>query len=442
MNKQGSTIAAPRQRWRRTTTDHTAGSAPRLPCRALALALGLLGCDSAAPLPGDEEIRAQEARLDGKEVPAAEVQAQAQRSTAFALALHQELRKPGGNLFYSPYSISTALTMTYAGTAGSTAQQLEQVLGVSPQAHAALNVIDQALNSRGQGQAGKFQLTTANALFAQRSYPYQAPFLGTLARYYGAGLRPVDFAEAPEAARGVINGWVSRRTEARIPELLPQGAVTSDTRLVLTNAVYFKAAWLYPFEKTATMEGQWKGEAGPLRAPLMQRRANFGYASDAGVDVVELPYQGDEVSLIVLAPPAGQLGAFEQGLTEPRLSGLLGKLRRTDIQLTLPKFQVKSAPRLKEALVTLGVRDAFAPGVADLSGMDGTRRLYVQDVVHKAVIDLNEDGTEAAAATGVVIGVVSVPPAVVIDRPFVYLIRDRQTGAVVFVGRLVDPRAT
>ena len=163
------------------------------------------------------------------------VQAQAQRSTAFALALHQELRKAGGNLFYSPYSISTALTMTYAGAAGSSARQLEQVLGVSPQAHAALNVIDQALNSRGQGQAGAFQLSTANALFTQRSYSYQAPFLDTLARYYGAGLRTVDFAEAPDAARGVINDWVSLRTAARIPELLPQGAVTNATRLVLTT---------------------------------------------------------------------------------------------------------------------------------------------------------------------------------------------------------------
>ena len=402
-------------------------------------ALGVCGCGQA----GLEDVRSSEARLDGKDVPAEAVKDQTRRNTTFALALYQQLRRPGENLFFSPLSITTALAMTYAGAAGQTAQQLEQVLRIDATSHAALNVIDQALNSRGQGQGGQaeaFRLTTVSALFGQRGYPYLPPFLSTLARFYGAGLRALDFAAAPEPARATINDWVAGRTEGKIPALLPEGSITGDTRLVLTNAVSFKAAWLNRFDRGATANGDWIGDGGTTRAPLMQRRATFNYASVAGVDVVELPYQGQEVSLLVLAPPAGQLGAFEQSLSEARLAELLGQLQPQDMILTMPRFRVESERRLKEPLMALGLRDALLAGAADLSGMDGTRRLYLSEVHHKAVIDLNEDGTEAAAATGGIVSEVSLPPLVTINRPFLYLIRDKATGAVIFLGRLASPQ--
>jgi serpin B len=395
--------------------------------------------------------QSDKARITTPAVPPADLAELVDGNNAFALDLYRLLQaeKGGENLFFSPYSLSAALAMTYAGARGETEQQMAAALHFAlPQdrLHPAFNGLDLMLASRGEGASGKddegFRLNVVNAVWGQAGYEFLGAFLDTLAENYGAGLRLLDFRTDPEASRRTINDWVSDQTEGLIQDLIPQGVIDQLTRLVLTNAIYFNAAWAEPFEAKKTEDRPfYLLDGNPVTVPMMHNSASYGYAQGSGYQAIELPYDGHELSMVVLLPDTGTFGAFEGSLDGSRLDAILGDLRQQSITLTMPKFKFDSDFSLSGALAALGMPAAFSSD-ADFSGMDGKRDLFIQEVVHKAFVTVDEEGTEAAAATGVVIGLMAAPGApteVTVDRPFLFLIRDVETGAILFLGRVLDP---
>jgi len=418
------------------------------------LALSACGPRSNGPDTGrapGEAVASDLERVSSPEVSDADMDALVEGNTAFALDLYQHLAEAEGdeNFFYSPYSISLALAMTYAGARGETEQQMTDALHYTlPQdrLHPVFNGLDQALVSRGEGAEGKddegFRLNIANAIWGQEDYTFLEAFLDTLARNYGAGMRVLDFASAAEEARVTINEWVSERTEGRIEELIPRGVIGPATRLVLTNAIYFNAAWAHPFQEGQTSEGVFHLlDGGEVTVPMMQQIASFGYAEGEGYEAVELPYDGNELSMVIMLPEAGGFADFEGALDAERIASVVEGLERREVALTMPRFEFDSGFSLNEALKAMGMEDAFSEA-ADFSGMTGTRDLFISSVIHKAFVSVDEEGTEAAVATAVVMAEKAMPVEPVefaVDRPFVFLIRDIETGAVLFVGRVVDP---
>jgi serpin B len=370
-------------------------------------------------------------------------------NSAFAFALYQVLRTEDGNLFLSPYSISVALAMTSAGASGNTAREMADTLRFTlPQAelHPAFNAYSLDLEARADAvtEGTPFELSIANSLWGQQGFPFQSEFLDILAENYSAGMRLVDFIQAPETARRAVNDWVSDETRAKIKDLIPEGAIDTLTRLVLANAIYFKAAWRNAFDSSGTIPAPFHRLDGSLvDVPMMHESELLGYAAGEGVQALELPYENGNMSMVILLPDEGQFERFEGALSLAGVQRTLADMTYRPVILGLPKFSYESSFSLSDALKTLGMADAFDPEKADFSGMDGRRDLYITDVIHKAFIDVDEEGTEAAAATAVIVGTTSAPAdepvTVTIDRPFVYLIRDNQTGAILFLGRVLDP---
>jgi serpin B len=387
-------------------------------------------------------------RVISPDVVASDLTELVRGNSAFAFDLYQALSAEEGNLFYSPYSISLALAMTYAGAHTETEQQMANTLHYllsQNRLHPAFNALDQELASRGQGAKGKdekgFRLNVANAIWGQQGYPFLAAFLDILAENYGAGLNLLDFSQLPEESRIIINQWVSDKTEGKIKDLIPQGAIDQSTRLVLTNAIYFNAAWLSQFHEDKTKDNVfYLLDGSNVTVPMMSQTASFSYAKGEGYQAVELPYDGRELSMVILLPDAGQFDKFENLLDYDYTSGIIDNLAEKSVFLTMPKFEFKSEFSLSKTLSDMGMPIAFSGG-ADFSGMTGTRDLTISDVVHQAFISVDENGTEAAAATGIVMttGMPAEPVQLTIDHPFIFLIRDIQTGAILFVGRVVNP---
>ena len=416
---------------------------------AVALLSGLVAC--AQPTVSGEVIQSEKQRITSPEVGEADLTTLVSGNSAFAFGLYQALRDEDGNLFYSPYSISLALAMTYAGARGETAQQMADTLHFTlsqDRLHPAFNSLDLELGQRGQGAKGRdeggFRLNIVNAIWGQKDYHFLATFLDVLAENYGAGLRVLDFTSEPEKSRIVINDWVSEETEGRIKDLLPQGSIDPLTMLVLTNAIYFNAAWQYPFEENATTDGLFHLlQGGEVTVPMMKQEEFLSYAESEGYQAVELPYDGRELSMIILLPQAGNFEAFEKSLDAQQVDAIIKNLKPSQITLTMPRFEFASSFSLREALAAMGMPDAFS-GNADFSGMTGNRDLFISDVVHKAFVSVDEAGTEAAAATAVIMRTTALPEVTVemiIDRPFIFLIRDIKTDAISFVGRVVNPSA-
>jgi serpin B len=406
---------------------------------------------TAQPAAG-EVLQSDKERITSPDASADEQALLVEGNSAFAFALYQALKGEEGNLFYSPYSISLALAMTYAGARGETAEQMAATLHLlleQARLHPAFNWLDAELAKRGEGAQGKdgegFRLNVVNAIWGQRDYEFLSEFLDVLAENYGAGLRILDFINEAEECRVTINDWVSNQTEGRIEDLIPQGAISELTRLVLTNAIYFNAAWKYPFDKGVTSNGPFHLlDGGQLTAPIMRQVESFGYTKGEGYQAVELPYNGTELSMVILLPASGQFQSFEKGLQAQKISAIISALRPTRVALAMPKFEFESEFSLKDTLADMGMPDAFCPGDADFSGMTGNRDLFISEVVHKAFVAVDEAGTEAAAATAVMMSLTAVPEPpveVTIDRPFVFLIRDIETGAILFVGRVLNPSA-
>jgi len=419
---------------------------------ALVLLLPVIASIQTAQPVAGEVLKSDKERITSPDVSTSEQALLVEGNSAFAFELYQALKGEEGNLFYSPYSISLALAMTYAGARGETAEQMADTLQFmleQERLHPAFNWLDAELASRGEGAAGKdgegFRLNIVNAIWGQKDYEFLTDFLDVLAENYGAGLRILDFITETEKSRLAINDWVSDQTEGRIEDLIPQGAIDALTRLVLTNAIYFNAAWKYPFDKDVTADGPfYLLDGGQVTVPMMKQTQSFGYAEGAGYQAVELPYDGDELSMVILLPEAGKFEAFEEGLQAQQVSDIISSLQPTHIALTMPRFEFDSEFSLKDSLADMGMPIAFSPDEADFSGMDGRTvhpKLFISNVVHKAFVAVDEAGTEAAAATAVIVGIVSMPGEVTIDRPFIFLIRDIETGAILFVGRVLNPVA-
>lgn len=414
---------------------------------ALVLVAGLAAC--AEPSGPGGVVQSEKPRVESPSVAQTDLDALVDGNNAFAFDLYQVLKKEDGNLFYSPYSISEALAMTWGGARGTTETAMKNTLSFTlPQdrLHPTFNSLDLQLKQRGQDAQGKddkgFRLNVVNAIWGQKDYTFLPAYLDLLAQNYGAGLRTLDFIGDTEPSRVTINDWVAEQTEQRIKDLLPQGSITNLTRLVLTNAVYFNAAWLHPFNEGATSDGTFNLlGGGTVTVPMMRETDSFGYAEGADYEAVSLPYDGNELSMVVLLPQPGKFTAFEDALDATAVKGIIDKISGQSVALTMPRFEYSSQFGLKGALSTLGMGEAFTPA-ADLSGMNGERDLFIHDVLHKAFVSVDEEGTEAAAATGVIVGTTSAPASPVevkIDRPFIYLIRDNATGSIIFVGRVLDP---
>jgi serpin B len=411
----------------------------------LALALLAGGC-----APGPQALEAAEARSEQPRnthpaAPETDLAELAAGNNAFAFDLYQALRGEAGNLFYSPYSVSAALAMTYAGAAGDTASQMAATLHYSlppDRLHPAFNALDLALTAPAVNTA-TFTLNLANSVWAQDGFPFEPAFLDTLAVNYGAGLRLVDFITQTEQSRQTINRWVSDETEQKIPELLKPDTLTSYTRLVLANAIYFHGLWLAPFNP-GSPEGAFTLLSGEvISVTMMGRRAETLYAAGADYQAVALPYQGGRAEMLVIVPAAGSFEGFEAGLSAERLAEITAALAPKAVKLYLPRFAFGSELDLAETLSALGMPNAFDEQRADFSGMSPEARpqgLHLSHVVHQALVAVDELGTEAAAATGVVAEIVSMPEVVSADRPFVFVIWDRPTNTILFVGRVLDPR--
>jgi serpin B len=410
--------------------------------------LSLLGCGQTA---SGQVVQSDKPRDTSPQVDESDLTALVDGNNAFAFNLYQVLKQTGGNLFYSPYSISEALAMTYAGARGETEKDMAEALNFTlsqDRLHPTFNSLDLQLKQRGQGAAGKngtgFKLDVANAIWGQEGYQFLAQYLDVLAQNYGAGLRIVDFIKQTEQSRVTINQWVSDQTQGKIRDLIPPGVINDLTRLVLTNAIYFNAAWQYPFDEKATSDGQfYLLDGSSVTVPMMKQTESFGYAKGANYEAVELPYSGQELSMVILLPKAGEFEAFENSLDAGLVKTIIGQLETNDVSLTMPKFEYEASFGLKQALSTLGMGIAFTSD-ADFSGMDGNHDLFIQDVLHKAFVSVDEAGTEAAAATSVIVGLTAIPAQpiqVTIDRPFLFLIRDISTGSIIFVGRVLNPAA-
>lgn len=353
------------------------------------------------------------------------------RSSEFALDLHSRL-PASGNLFYSPFSLRSALAMAQAGAAGETASEMAEVLRLG-------EADDWAPAAAG------VTLRSGNALWADEALRLKAAYARLCEERFGGRLSPVPFAKDPQAAVGTINAWVSERTEGLIPALLD--SVSPDTRLVLTNAVYFKGVWEEPFLPDATIDLPFRCEGGKeVEARMMQRSGEYRYAALDGLQLIELPYSGGEVSMLVLLPSAKDgLPALERRLTPEALAGWSAAARTMRVVVLLPRFKLEEQVRTVEPLKDLGLRAAFTAG-ADFSAMSDGDRLFISDVVHKAFVEVGEEGTEAAAATAVVESLGcdmseeqrERPPVFEADHPFLFLIRDGK-GEVLFVGRLARP---
>ena len=371
----------------------------------------------------------------------------------FAVDLYQKLRDTEGNLFFSPYSISTALAMTYAGARGRTESQMADVLHFPvseagrEQFAAAFGKIIKDLNEK--GKEGNYQLSVANALWGQKGYEFVDEFVELVNSNYDGRLSEVDFAGATEAARKIINGWVEEKTNDKIKELIKPGLLDAMTRLVLTNAIYFKGNWASQFEKDRTAPAPFYLSNGDkIEAAMMNQTGKFFYMQADNFKALELPYVEDELSMVVFLPnKANGLGEFEEKLTNDNLSKWIADLEksRVEVKVSIPKFKMTNRFSLASVLRSMGMTDAFSSS-ADFSGMSGRRDLYISAVIHQAYVDVNEEGTEAAAATAVTMKLLSTMPAPTpvfrADHPFVFVIRDNNTGSVLFVGRVVSPNAS
>jgi serpin B len=367
-------------------------------------------------------------------------------NTAFALNLYAQLRTTDENLFFSPYSISTCLAMTYAGARGNTDAQMAQTLHFGTnqnQLAASFCELQGQLNNDQPKQAN--ELNIANGMWAQNDQPLLPAYLKVAREKYGANLKQSDFRNGSEAARLEINNWVSDQTKGKICNLIQAGLLGPSTRLVLVNAIYFKGRWASEFDQHNTIESTFSiAPTQKLQVPLMSLTANFKYAEVEGLQVLELPYAGNDLAMVILLPDETDgLKTLEKQLNEASLYRWLAPAREQKVAVFLPKFKLSAQFSLAKDLAAMGMTDAFSPR-ADFSGMDGQRDLFISAVVHKAFVDVNEEGTEAAAATGVVMRSMAVmrprpTPVFRADHPFIFLIRDTRSGGILFLGRMVDP---
>lgn len=421
------------------------------------LGLALLAPLATAACSGDlappPEARSGLAYDTAPTVAPSDYQALVAGDNAFAADLYQQIRGDGTkNLFFSPNSISVALAMTSAGANGDTASQIADVMHYTlPPArlHPAMDRLALDLASRGaDATSGKlpFEMHQMDALWGQKDYAIESPFLDTLSTSYDAGVYQLDFGTDPDGSRKTINAWVADQTDGHIKDLLGAPDVTALTRLVLTNAIYFQAAWATPFDPADTAPAAFTTATGTVTVDTMHETGMYAYAEATDVQAIELGYDGGDLALDIFLPTgtgAAALTTFEASLTGDRITSLLGSLTpNTQVQLSLPKASFTAALSLKDTLSAMGMPIAFIAGSADFSGITTVEPLHIDAVQHKGFIAIDEEGTQAAAATAVSIGAGTAAPSgllMQVNHPYVILLRDLKSGAILFVGRVSDP---
>jgi serpin B len=369
-------------------------------------------------------------------------------NNAFGLDLYQTLRSQDGNLILSPFSVSLALAMTYAGALGETETQMADVLNFGPQdqVHNTFNALDLALEESPivlDKDQEPMQLSIANSVWAEQTFTFLPDFLDTLSVNYGAGIQLMDFINSPDPSRKIINQWVSDETKDKINNLLPENSITSDTKMVLVNAIYFKADWLSPFDANDTYDSSFKLlDGSEVTVPMMGQQLYIPYFVGDDYAVAELPYAGESAVMTLLVPDEGRFEEIEAQVDGAMFNEALANLAPADVTLRMPKFEFESPFNLSDALIDMGMPLAFDENRADFSGMTDQQDLYIGNVIHKAFVALDEKGTEAAAATAVVMeGATAMMPenVLTIDRPFLFFIRDVETGQILFIGRVLNP---
>lgn len=369
-------------------------------------------------------------------------------NNGFGLDLYQTLRSQDGNLILSPFSVSLALAMTYAGARGETETQMADVLNFGPQdqGHNTFNALDLALEESPivlDKDQEPMQLSIANSVWAEQTFTFLPDFLDTLSVNYGAGIQLMDFINSPDPSRKIINQWVSDETKDKINNLLPENSITSDTKMVLVNAIYFKADWLSPFDANDTYDSSFKLlDGSEVTVPMMGQQLYIPYFVGDDYAVAELPYAGESAVMTLLVPDEGRFEEIEAQIDGAMFNEALANLAPADVTLRMPKFEFESPFNLSDALIEMGMPLAFDENRADFSGMTNKQDLYIGNVIHKAFVAVDEKGTEAAAATAVVMesATAMMPENVLtIDRPFLFFIRDVETGQILFIGRVLNP---
>lgn len=382
-----------------------------------------------------------------------QVQALAQDNTAFALEFFNQIRGEDGNIIFSPISLSLALSMTMAGAESSTERAMLDALQLSlpeedihPAFNALLLAIEESQEKTDDEMTGdQFQLNIANSIWGQDGFNFEQAFLDILAQHYEAGIFTVDYVQNPEGARNAINNWVAEETEDRIEDLIPAGAIDTLTRLVLANAIYFYGSWMHPFDQEATTEAPFYTlDGSEISVDMMKLNGErFLYHQGDNYQVLNLPYMSSDFVMTLLVPDSGSYEDFETSLTQQNLSDILSDLTFERVDLELPKFDFETNINANNALIALGMEEAFDPDRSDFTGIADVDDLHITDVLQKATITVDEEGTEAAAATAVIIGVTSAPIdepiSLVIDRPFMFMIRHLRTNTILFMGRVLEP---
>jgi serpin B len=426
---------------------------------SLTTAVGCSGSSSSAP--EVQTATSTDARDTQPNVPASDASQLETGNETFAFALYGQVARAGGsggNLFFSPYSISLALSMAYAGAATTTATEMATALDFTlppAQLFPAFDQLDLAItttppaastpgatNPAGTPPSVPFTLKVANSLWAAKDLTFVPSFLDTLATDYGAPVRLADFLGNPDGARSEINQWIASETNGKLPAVLGPGSILSSTKLALVDALYFDASWQQPFETAQDGTLTWNGAGGPTQVDSMAQENDFAYGHANGIQAVELPYSGGTTSMIVLMPDATGGNTASAPLTAEAYDAAIASLEPTEMILTMPKFRISGATiSLKDELSALGMADAFTPG-ADFSALS-PMPLYIQDVLHQAYVNVDDNGTEAAAATVVTLAGGAANPAtlpqVTLDHPFTFVIRDIASGTILFAGYLAAP---
>jgi serpin B len=381
------------------------------------------------------------------------IQSLAQDNTGFALSFYDRIRDKEGNIIFSPISLSLALSMTLAGAESLTERGMIDALQLSlpeseiyPAFNGLLLEIKKSQNKTMEGSDGnQFQLNIANSLWGQAGYEFETDFLDTLAKNFGAGMNIVDYKTNPEESREIINQWVEEETEQKIQDLIPPGAIDTLTRLILANAIYFKGSWQMPFSENGTEKAPfYMPDGSEVEVDMMQLFGeNLRYYRAEDFQAFDLPYLSNDFSMRVILPDKEAFLKLEEELTANILTDIDDNIRSQRVNLRMPKFDYESTVNANDPLIAMGMSDAFDPNTADFSGINQANELFITDVLHKATITVDEEGTEAAAATAVIMGLKSMAPEdpveLTVDRPFLFFIQHHPTGTILFFGRVVQP---
>jgi serpin B len=361
----------------------------------------------------------------------------------FSFNIYQQIgSKTDENVFISPYSIFVALSMTYEGARGDTADQMENVLGFEQNNEVSLCSFGRIYNLLNID--AEYTLNTANALWTKKDYPFLEEYLGFIDNYYMGKAKDIDFTKPAEAAE-IINKWVEVNTGGKIEDMLSSGDINPGTVLILSNAIYFRGSWLTQFNKDDTVDRDFIKSTGEIiQAPTMvltNSEGTFNYTETEELQILELPYKGDDVSMVIILPKKNNITIAKQQINKENMSTWMGSMRPKNLDIYLPKFKFKTEYNLKNILIDMGLDIAFSSN-ADFSGMNGYGGLFIEKVLHKGFIEVNEEGSEAAAATTVHMLETAIPePPKVFnaDHPFIFLIRHKETGTILFMGTMENP---